>query len=58
MLRMRRPKEEVEAVSFYVPMTEQKLTDAQRIRPGQNWQQNEQWQSENRQYFEQNRQKT
>jgi sporulation protein YlmC with PRC-barrel domain len=58
MLRMRRPQEEGEAVTFYVPMTEQKLTDAPRIRPEQDWQQNEQWQSENRQYFEQNRQKT
>jgi sporulation protein YlmC with PRC-barrel domain len=58
MLRMRRPQEEGEAVTFYVPMTEQKLTDAPRIRPGQNWQQNEQWQSQNRQYFEQNRQRT
>jgi sporulation protein YlmC with PRC-barrel domain len=58
MLRMRRPQEEGEAVTFYVPMTEQKLTDAPRIRPEQDWQQNEQWQSQNRQYFEQNRQKT
>lgn len=58
MLRIRMPQEQDEVVTFYVPMSEQQLTNAPRIEQEQNWQQNEQWQSKNRQYYDQNRQKT
>jgi len=57
MLRMQMPQEEDEAVAFYVPMSEQKLSEAPQIQGEQDWQQNEQWKNQNRQYFEQSMQK-